>query len=203
MLAYTDEEWNGIVNVLWNEGASSFGASLTEDVFNTQLWALYSEGKNDPSLYGWPYWQIVQSSRYSANADYYNQDHNWTPFYLNLAKEILGDQETPAPEPYDSKAIYTISATQFPRLAPKELNGSYTDIIQKITSTNQNMPDNCHNGKFCAFPEIRWRNDVKADSVDSFERGIDLPKGSYNLEYPTYNRNQYDECYWIGLYFTT
>ncbi len=112
-------------------------------------------------------------------------------------------QSCAPPAAYDHQAVYTISTTQFPRLASKELNGSSTDILQRITSTNRGMPDACYNGKFCAFPEIRWRNNVKASSVDSVERGIDLPKGSYYLKFPTYHIREYDECYWIGLYFTT
>ncbi|MFZ1042953.1 MAG: hypothetical protein WAN58_16740 [Anaerolineales bacterium] len=67
------------------------------------------------------------------------------------------------------------------------------------------MPTSCQS-QYCLFPEIRWRVDVKTASKNWFDRGIDLQKDTYQLEYATDPTNQhahYDEYYWIGLYFTT
>jgi hypothetical protein len=196
----TNENWVGIVNVLWHEGASSFSGDLTEEVFIKTLWALRSEGKYDPSLQDMKYSEIVQSGRYSARGHYADKDQPWPTRYLNIAKEILSDQ-LPPPTAFDNEAIYFISTTHFLRLAPKELNGSVEDLGQEITSTNVDMPEECKNGKYCAFPDIRWRNELKNGAVDDAERGINLPKGKYRFWFPTYHPNEYEECYWIGMYF--
>ena len=192
------EDWEGIVNVLWYEGASSFSGNNTEIVFRKELWALRSEGKYDASFQGKSYSLIVQDIRYSARGHFLDKDHPWPSGFVRIAQEILSDQ-MPAPQQFDSEAIYFISATHFQRIAPKELNDAI--LRQNVTSLDPKMPEKCRNDDYCAFPEIRFRNEVKKNAVDDQERGIPMLPGTYSLNYPTYYINKYEECYWIGIYF--
>jgi hypothetical protein len=182
---------------LWYEGASSFGGDLTEIVFRKTAWALRSEGKFDPSLYGWSYSAIVQSGRYSAHNHFHDDYHPWPSAFVGIAQKILSDQEIPLPK-YNQEAIYFISTTHFLRRAPAELNGGtpYQAIKSSLIPGSNNCPE-----IGCAFPDIRWRGELFSKSIDREERFIKLPAGTYQLYYREYNQNQYEECYWIGIYF--
>ena len=195
---YTNDQWNGIVNVIYYETASSFKDPVQmQDAFEKGLWALRSEQKYDTSYQGLPYYQMVLDKRFTASG-HYGDLPAWPPNFLTIAQQILGEQRCPPPQ-FANEAIYWISATHFLRRAPYALNqGTPNEWIKsELIPGSENCPD-----KGCAFPDIRWRNELYSKSVDREERFIRLPEGTYRLYYVEYNQNQYEECYWIGVYFS-